>query len=117
MNYTVMYEYSVDKESGQYKAPFNRFKNEARVFTYKDTAVVPPNSDTAYSFVWLDLHRFCVTRDGVIMDCFEGNCGFVSQVCVMCPLLVFRQDCSLRSLASQSAFVVHFSGFFVSCRS
>ena len=29
--------------------------NEARVFTYKDTAVVTPNSDTPYSMVWLDL--------------------------------------------------------------
>ena len=55
MNYAVMYEYSVDKESRQYKAPFNQIKNEARVFTYKDTAVVTPNSDTPYSFVWLDL--------------------------------------------------------------
>src|SRR5450432_1282838 len=35
MNYAVMYEYSVDKNSGQYKAPFNQIKNEARVFTYR----------------------------------------------------------------------------------
>ena len=27
----------------------------ANVFTYKDTAVVTPNSDTPYSFVWMDL--------------------------------------------------------------
>ena len=39
MNYAVMYEFAVDKNSGQYKAPFNQIKNEARVFTYKDTAV------------------------------------------------------------------------------
>src|SRR5881398_511675 len=55
MNYRIMYEYSVDKNSGQYKAPFNHIKNEPRVFTYKDTAVVTPNSDTPYSFAWLDL--------------------------------------------------------------
>jgi hypothetical protein len=55
MNYAVMYEYAVDKNSGQYKAPFNEIKNEARVYTYKDTAVVTPNSDTPYSFAWLDL--------------------------------------------------------------
>ena len=55
MNYAVMYEYAVDKDSGQYKAPFNQIKNEARVFTYEDTAVVTPNSDTPYSFLWLDL--------------------------------------------------------------
>ena len=55
MNYAVMYEYAVDKNSGQFKAPFNEINNEARVFTYKDTAVVTPNSDTPYSMLWLDL--------------------------------------------------------------
>ncbi len=55
MNYAVMNEFCVDKNSGQYKAPFNDINNEARVFTYKDTAVVTPNSDTPYSMVWLDL--------------------------------------------------------------
>ena len=48
MNYAVMYEYSVDKDSGQFKAPFNQVFNEARVFTYKDTAIITPNSDTPY---------------------------------------------------------------------
>ncbi len=55
MNYAVMYEYSVDKNSGQYKAPFNQIHNEARVFTYEDTAIVTPNSDTPYSLVFMDL--------------------------------------------------------------
>jgi hypothetical protein len=55
MNYAVMYEYAVDRSSDQYKAPFNQIKNEARVYTYKDTAIVTPNSDTPYSLVWLDL--------------------------------------------------------------
>ena len=55
MNYAVMYEYAVDRNSSQFKAPFNQILNEARVFTYKDTAVVTPNSDTPYSLLWLDL--------------------------------------------------------------
>lgn len=55
MNYAVMYEYAVDKNSTQYKAPFNQIKNIPRVFTYKDTAIISPNSDTPYSFAWLDL--------------------------------------------------------------
>jgi hypothetical protein len=55
MNYAVMYEYAVDRNSGQFKAPFNKIKNEARVYTYKDTAVITPNSDTPYSLLWLDL--------------------------------------------------------------
>jgi hypothetical protein len=55
MNYAVMNEFVLDKNSGQYKGPFNAMYNEARVFTYKDTAVVTPNSDTPYSMLWLDL--------------------------------------------------------------
>jgi hypothetical protein len=55
MNYAVMYEYAVDRNSSQFKAPFNQIKNEARVFTPKDTSIVTPNSDTPYSFLWMDL--------------------------------------------------------------
>lgn len=55
MNYAVMYEYAVDSNSSQFKAPFNQIKNIPRVYTYKDTAVVTANSDTPYSILWLDL--------------------------------------------------------------
>lgn len=55
MNYAVMYEFAVDRNSGQFKAPFNTLHNETRVYTPADTAVVTPNSDTPYSFVWMDL--------------------------------------------------------------
>lgn len=55
MNYAVNYEYWVATNSSQYKCPFNRIFSESRVFTYKDTAVVTPNSDTPYSFACLDL--------------------------------------------------------------
>jgi hypothetical protein len=55
MNYGAMYEFVIDKDSSQYKAPFNVLKNEANVFTYKDTAIVTPNSDTPYSLCWMDL--------------------------------------------------------------
>ncbi|HSR87955.1 MAG TPA: DUF1254 domain-containing protein, partial [Pontiella sp.] len=55
MNYAVMNEFCIDKNSGQYKAPFNEMYNDHEVFTYEDTAVVTPNSDTPYSMCWLDL--------------------------------------------------------------
>ncbi|ODA29119.1 DUF1254 domain-containing protein [Planctopirus hydrillae] len=55
MGYGILYEYAVDVKSGQYKAPFNQIYNTARVYTPEDTAVVTPNSDTPYSFVWADL--------------------------------------------------------------
>jgi hypothetical protein len=55
MNYGVMYEYAVDKKSSQFKAPFNQLNSMHRVATYKDTAVVTPNSDTPYSVGFMDL--------------------------------------------------------------
>src|SRR5262245_46206512 len=55
MNSTVMYDYVIDRNSGQWKAPFNEIFNEHRVFTYQDTAIVTPNSDTPYSLLWMDL--------------------------------------------------------------
>ncbi|MGX1742438.1 DUF1254 domain-containing protein [Bosea sp. NPDC055353] len=55
MNYAVMQEYAVDRNSGQFKAPFNEIYNMHHVATPADTAIITPNSDTPYSFVWLDL--------------------------------------------------------------
>src|ERR1700730_15300202 len=51
MNYAVMNEYAVNRDSSQFKAPFNQIKNEHRVFTYQDTAIITPNSDTPYSIL------------------------------------------------------------------
>jgi hypothetical protein len=55
MNYGVMYDFVIDKTSGQYKAPLNTIWNDTQVFTWRDTAIVTPNSDTPYSLLWLDL--------------------------------------------------------------
>ena len=55
MNYAIMNEFTIDKTSSQYKAPFNVISNEHRVFTPADTAIPTPNSDTPYSMAWLDL--------------------------------------------------------------
>ncbi|WP_414928533.1 DUF1254 domain-containing protein [Pseudomonas sp. IT-P74] len=55
MNYATLYEYAVDKSSSQYKAPFNHIYNMHKVFSYKDTAIVSPNSDTPYSLMFMDL--------------------------------------------------------------
>ncbi len=88
MNYGVMYAYFVDRNSGQFKAPFNQIYNEARVFTPKDTAVVTPNSDTPYSFVGLDLRAepivLCVPKvektryyDVQLVDMYTFNYGYI----------------------------------------
>lgn len=55
MMYSIMNEYAIDKDSGQFKAPFNTIKNEPKVYTPADTAIITPNSDTHYSWLFLDL--------------------------------------------------------------
>ena len=54
-NYRVIYAYSVDTTSPEYKAPFNEIKNMPRVYTPEDRAVQTPNSDTPYSMLAVDL--------------------------------------------------------------
>lgn len=68
MNYAVMYEYAIDRTSSQYKAPFNQIKNEPNVFTYKDTAIPTPNSDTPYSLGWMDLRAEPIVLSVPAMD-------------------------------------------------
>ena len=77
MNYSVMYEFAVDRNSSQFKAPFNQILNTARVATYKDTAVVTPNSDTPYSFLWLDLRAEPMV---ISVPEVEGNRYYVVQL-------------------------------------
>jgi hypothetical protein len=55
MNYAVMQEFAVDRNSGQFKAPFNEINSMHHVATPADTAIITPNSDTPYSILWLDL--------------------------------------------------------------
>ncbi|KQY22531.1 DUF1254 domain-containing protein [Rhizobium sp. Root482] len=55
MNYAVMQEFAVNRNSGQFKAPFNEINSMHQVASPEDTAVITPNSDTPYSILWLDL--------------------------------------------------------------
>jgi len=55
MLYSIMNQYAINQDSGQYKAPFNTIANVPKVYTPADTAIVTPNSDTPYSWLWLDL--------------------------------------------------------------
>ena len=55
MNYGVMYEYAVDRNSGQFKAPFNRSRTSPTSSPTRTPPFLTPNSDTPYSFVWMDL--------------------------------------------------------------
>jgi hypothetical protein len=53
--YKTLYAQAVDQSGPNYKASFNNIGNTAQAFTPKNTAIVTPNSDTPYSFAWLDL--------------------------------------------------------------
>jgi len=55
VNYQTMYKQCLDKNDRNYKAPFNVLGHSATVATPEDTFVVTPNSDTPYSYLWLDL--------------------------------------------------------------
>ena len=86
--YKAMYEFNVDKTSSQYKGPFNTIISDANVFTYKDTAIPTPNSDTPYSMLQADLRAepivFCVPAiekgryySVQLTDMYTFNYGYV----------------------------------------
>ncbi len=88
VGYKVMYEFNIDRNSGQFKAPFNEINNEARVFTPKDTTISTPNSDTPYSMVQLDLRAepmvLCMPEiekaryyDVQLVDLYTDNYGYI----------------------------------------
>lgn len=54
-SYRIQYEYFVDRQNPEFKAPWNHIGNVPRVYTPADTAIQGPNSDTPYSYLGLDL--------------------------------------------------------------
>jgi len=53
--YKTLYKQAVDKGNSDFKAPFKQIGHARGAATPQDTWVVTPNSDTPYSFAWLDL--------------------------------------------------------------
>src|SRR5258705_3218532 len=97
MNYAVMYEYSVDRNSGQFKAPFNQINNEARVFTYEDTSVHAKRRHTVFDLVALRPWR--LLRNSLRYLCVLG----VSAVEKCAPDL-YRRDPENAEVAQRSSF-------------
>jgi len=54
-SYRILHAYFVNRESPEFKAPWNQLTNTPRVYTPDDKAVQTPNSDTPYSMAGLDL--------------------------------------------------------------
>lgn len=54
-NYSVLYNFALDPDSTEYKAPLNHIGHIRRVAGPDDRTIVAPNVDTPYSYAWLDL--------------------------------------------------------------
>jgi hypothetical protein len=54
-NYQTMYKQAIDTTSKDYRGPFNTINSSKTVATPDDKFVVTPNSDTPYSYLWMDL--------------------------------------------------------------
>src|SRR5215471_11953236 len=88
VGYDVMYQWFIDSNSKQFKAPINQLYNEARVFTPQDTGISTPNSDTPYSMALLDLRAepfvLCMPQmentryyDVQLVDLYTDNYGYM----------------------------------------
>lgn len=55
VNYRTMHKQAIDTTNREYRAPFNVLARTKGVATSDDRFVVTPNSDTPYSFLWMDL--------------------------------------------------------------
>lgn len=53
--YNILYNYSLDPASAEYKGPMNAVHHSRNVATPADRAIIAPNVDTPYSHAWLDL--------------------------------------------------------------
>lgn len=53
--YNILHGQVLDRQSPEYKAPFNQVGHSRQVASPKDTVVIAPNVDTPYSQMWLDL--------------------------------------------------------------
>jgi len=86
--YRIQYTYFVNRESPEFKAPWNQIRNIPRVFTPDDKAVQTPNSDTPYSILGMDLRAepIVLTFPAIekeryysiqIIDLYTHNFGYI----------------------------------------
>ncbi len=76
-NYQTLYKQAVDTTSPDYRAPFNTLSNASNVATPDDKFVVTPNSDTPYSYLWMDLRAEPII---VTMPRIEPNRYYTGQM-------------------------------------
>jgi hypothetical protein len=77
VNYQTMYKQAIDTADKDYRAPFNQLARSKGVATADDTFVVTPNSDTPYSFLWMDLRAEPIV---ITMPKIEKNRYYTAQL-------------------------------------
>jgi hypothetical protein len=91
LNYKTMYDYTINKESPEYKGDFNEIDCGARVFTPEDRAIITPNSDTPYCMTWVDMRAepvvFTIPEiekerfyEVQLIDLYTHNAAYISTV-------------------------------------
>jgi hypothetical protein len=76
-NYATMYKQAIDTSSPDYRGAFNTLTSSKSVATPDDKFVVTPNSDTPYSYLWMDLRAEPVV---VTMPKIEPNRYYTGQL-------------------------------------
>jgi hypothetical protein len=76
-NYQTMYKQAIDTSSPDYRGAFNTLNNSKSVATPDDKFVVTPNSDTPYSYLWMDLRAEPIV---VTMPKIEPNRYYTGQM-------------------------------------
>lgn len=77
VNYQTMYKQAIDTASKDYRGSFNVVNSSKSVATPADKFVVTPNSDTPYSYLWMDLRTEPLV---VTMPKIEPNRYYTSQL-------------------------------------
>jgi hypothetical protein len=76
-NYQTMYKQAIDKNGPDYRGVFNSLNSSKSVATPEDKFVVTPNSDTPYSYLWMDLR---VDPIVITMPKIEPNRYYTAQL-------------------------------------
>jgi hypothetical protein len=76
-NYRTMYKQAIDSSSPDFRGAFNQVTSSKSVATPEDKFVVTPNSDTPYSYIWMDLRAEPIV---VTMPKIEPNRYYTGQL-------------------------------------
>lgn len=77
VNYQTMHKQAIDTTNKDYRGPFNVVHSSKSVATPNDKFVVTPNSDTPYSYLWMDLRSEPIV---ISMPKIEPNRYYTAQL-------------------------------------